>query len=387
MKDNVVNMQSVITLSVSNGDEMAINAKAPVYLINNILEDDSHGIIDGASMAYKTFVALRMVHSVCTGADFMGNTVYKTGKVLYVCGEGMGALSRRIKALRTTSGDFNNNLIVLDTPVFIDDVTHMAALRGVIEDQQPVLVIFDTFSSLTSVTQENDNAQVAACLNLVKNTCRTDTNTSSLIVHHLGKDAAKGSRGASAFLNNTDFSFQLEKQDGMITILSCKKQKDGEHFDDIAMKAHVIDLGLTRQDGDSTTSLVLEHTNESLGKKSSEGMPTQDEIHVMNAMQKVYIKSACPIPLEIIERYSIDKRHAVILISDWREEAYKRLSVDCKKGDESAINNAKKAKFSRVRKALFKKNRIVEHGGYAWYYHYNKNLENDKQKSLAVSGL
>ena len=68
----------------------------------------------------------------------------------------------------------------------------------------------------------------------------------------------------------------------------------------------------------------------------------------------------------------------MILISDWREQVYKRLSVDCKTDDEMVINNAKKAKFSRVRKSLFRKNRIIEYGGYAWYYDYSENPKNDK---------
>ena len=40
---------------------MADNATAPEYLINDILETDSHGVLAGASQAFKTFADLRMV--------------------------------------------------------------------------------------------------------------------------------------------------------------------------------------------------------------------------------------------------------------------------------------------------------------------------------------
>lgn len=56
----------------SNADELSVKAKAPNYIVNNILETDSHGILGGSSMAFKTFVAIRLAHSVCTGISFMG---------------------------------------------------------------------------------------------------------------------------------------------------------------------------------------------------------------------------------------------------------------------------------------------------------------------------
>jgi len=368
-----------IDLVWNDGDMLADTAKAPVFLINNILEDDSHGLLSGASMAFKTFADLKMVHSICSGDDFFGNQVFKTGKVLYICGEGKGALSRRIKALKLTDGDFKENLMVLDTSIYIDDSNHMAALKKVIKSVEPVLVVIDTFSSLVSTTDENSNSSVATCLSLIKDTCRTSSKTSSLVIHHHGKDASKGMRGASAFKNNVDFAFKMERiEDSMITIFSCEKQKDGENFQDITMKAHVVELGLERQDGSITTSLVLKPTDDLPSKKSRTGGLTQDETHVMNSMRYVYDRSSHSIPADIMQEHSIDKKHSVILIADWREQAYKRLSVDCKKDDEATINNAKKAKFSRVRKALFKKNRIIEYGEYAWYYDYSENQKNDK---------
>ncbi len=89
----------------SNGDDLAVKAKAPNYLINNILETDAHGILGGSSMAFKTFVAIRLAHSICTGKSFMGHDVFYSGKVLMACGEGQGALSRRIKAVQIVDGD------------------------------------------------------------------------------------------------------------------------------------------------------------------------------------------------------------------------------------------------------------------------------------------
>lgn len=129
--DKPINAPQVIEsgFTFTNGDELAAQAKAPNYIINNILETDSHGILGGSSMAFKTFVAIRIAHSVCTGKSFMGCEVFYSGKVLFACGEGQGALSRRIKAAALVYGDFNNKLLILNEPVRIDNQSDMARLK------------------------------------------------------------------------------------------------------------------------------------------------------------------------------------------------------------------------------------------------------------------
>ena len=256
-KEPVTDVTSVTGLTWSCADTLADNAKAPSYLINNILETDSHGMLAGDSMAFKTFVDLRMAYSVCTGVDFFGHEVFETGKVLYICGEGKGALSRRIKALKIVESDFKGNLMILDNNIRIDDSVNMAALRAAILIIDPILVIFDTFGSLIGNTDENSNSDVGKVLNLIKETCR-NKNTCSLTIHHFGKDATKGMRGAIAFKANVDFEMSLEREkETMITTLSSIKMKDGEGFKPLTMQAHIVDLGLIRQDGTSSTSLVI----------------------------------------------------------------------------------------------------------------------------------
>ena len=257
-------------LEFFNGDDLADNAPAPDFLINDILETDSHGILVAMSQAFKTFLALMIAHCLCTGNSFMGYEVFTTGKVLYICGEGKGALSRRIKALKIVLGGFNNNLMVLHSRIGIDDSDDMLLrLKPLLEEHQPLFVIFDTYSSLATDTDENSNTDVAKVLKLIRETC-TNGITSSMIVHHNGKDAGKGARGASAFRNNTDFELSMKrKDDSMSTILHCEKMKDGDLFPDIHMTAHVVELGLIRQDGKETTSLVLKQSDESEKPKAT----------------------------------------------------------------------------------------------------------------------
>jgi RecA-family ATPase len=253
--------------------ELSKNATAPEYLIDNILESKTHGLLAGGSQAFKSFCVLKMAHSICTGRDFFGHTVYKTGRVLYICGEGMGALGRRIRALNIVDGDIGDNLVVKRSPLAIDNIADMDWLRQQINLFHPALIIFDTFSSLATSTGENVNEEVARALRMVNDSC-SDNGTTSIIVHHYGKDTERGSRGASAFSANVDFELSMRRDPNsdMAAILTCKKSKDGEYFDDINIKAHVVDLGMPKQNGHSTTSLVLKRVDTTLGSRQQKAL-------------------------------------------------------------------------------------------------------------------
>jgi AAA domain len=347
-------------LTWSDGDEMADNATAPEYLINDILETDSHGVLAGASQAFKTFADLRMVYSITTGHDFFGHEVFTTGKVLYVCGEGMGALKRRLKALKITEGDFKGNLCILDHPIRIDSPADMAMLRQLIETINPVLVVFDTFASLVSATNENDPSEVGRVLKLVKETCRRGK-TSSLITHHYGKDESKGARGASNFFNDADFFFEMARVSGsMLATLSCKKMKDGETFEDIYVQAHVVELGIVRQDGKIATSLVLKPTDEKpdTGKK---GKPL-DSLHtkILTALYEALNNHAIPPPTEIVLRFPDSPQNCpkkVVHINDFRPFAYPHLNV---------AESSKRTTLRRCITTLEDNNKAMFYNDYLW---------------------
>ena len=349
----------------TNGDDLAVTAKAPNYLINDILETDSHGILGGASMAFKTFVAVRLAHSICTGKPFMGREVFYSGKVLMACGEGQGALSRRIKAVRIVEGDFNGNLFVLNEPVRIDNKSDMERLRLEIIKHKPALLIFDTFASLVSDTDENSPSDTGRALRLIKETCRNN-HTSSLIIHHHGKDAARGLRGASNFTNDVDFSFSLEREaDSMITTMTCKKMKDGDNFEEIHMEACVVELGLERQDGKQATSLIIKQADSSVVRKPKKKISLNED-KALFALRKAVERDGIAPPQAIIELFDTTPENMpkkVVNIESWREFAYQSITVD---SQPEKIQHAKKTTFQRCRNSLEKSYFIGLHGSYAW---------------------
>lgn len=354
--------------SFVNGDELATTAKAPNYLINDILETDAHGILGGASMAFKTFVAIRLAHSICTGKPFAGREVFHAGKVLMACGEGHGALSRRIKAVKIVEGGFNNNLLVLNEPVKIDNKADMARLKLAIDEYKPALFIFDTFASLVSETDENSPSDTGRALRLIKETCRNN-HTSSMIIHHHGKDIARGLRGASNFTNDMDFTFSLEREpDSMITTLSCKKMKDGDNFTEIYLEAVPVDLGLERQDGKPATSLIIKESSVAPPKKNKIKMSLNDDksLQVLRKVKVIERDGILP-PDSICNLFqdspeNIPKK--VINIESWRIPAYEAFTVTSK--DPKNEIKTKEATFRRGYEKFEKAYLIGIHGGYVW---------------------
>ncbi|WP_028941834.1 AAA family ATPase [Pseudomonas vranovensis] len=245
------------------GDELAASCKPATYLIDGVLEADSHGLMFGPSGSYKSFLALRVAHSICTGQAFGTMKVRRIGPVVYVCGEGQGGISRRLKAQVKKLGAFGDNLEIVFTGVDLADDGCMKALGAQLAPLQPVLVMFDTFAALNGGVDENNPSDVGRCLRGVR-LCGQACGASTLIVHHSGKETSKGARGASNFYNDTDFVWALssigvglEKVVDATTYGPTGKMKDGEPFS-FHFKAVQVPLGIYNEDGAENTSLVIE---------------------------------------------------------------------------------------------------------------------------------
>lgn len=355
--------------TTTKGNDLARNAKAPVWLIKGILEQDKHGILCGASMAFKSFAVLEMAHCIANGRAFMGYDVKKQGSVIYVCGE--GSIDRRLRALVIKHGEFNNDddFHLLNDSMRIDKDDDMTDLRLLIEQVKPVLVVFDTFASLIGSTNENDNGAVGSVLNLVRDTCRTTFKTSSIVVHHTGKDADKGMRGASAFEGNVDFAFMLKRNNDFTTTMTTGKLKDNADFMPIHMAAIEVDLNIPNDDPDELepiTSLVLQKAD--YVKSDSKKSINSDERKILNVLQKIIDdgESTTAPPKIVTDLFTDSKNNIpakVTTIRSWLDLSYEVITVTSEPEKEK---QAKRVKFDRVRKKLHDCGFIGVIGDYIW---------------------
>jgi hypothetical protein len=177
------------------------------------------------------------------------------GDVIYVAAEAGLSIQKRIVALRLKHG------IVGDIPLWlvpcpVDLLDPTADTQGLIDLIQTTtggkarLVVIDTLSRAMPGGNENASEAMSA---IVRNCdrIRIAVDATTMLVHHIGKDASKGARGHSSLRAATDT--EIEIKDGMIRTT---KQRDGEIRKPIPFQLEVVDLGVSVR-GKTVTSCVV----------------------------------------------------------------------------------------------------------------------------------
>jgi RecA-family ATPase len=95
-----------------------LEAKAPEYVIDKILEKDTMCMVFGSSAAGKTFAVIDMLCCISTGLEFHGYEVKVRGTCIYICGEGHNGLARRFDAWALT-----NKTDISRAPVYVSETS------------------------------------------------------------------------------------------------------------------------------------------------------------------------------------------------------------------------------------------------------------------------
>lgn len=208
-----------------NRDQLR-NLPEPEPLIERILPRHCYAILRGRDQSFKSFVALDWALCVATGKHWMRHPT-EQGRVLYIAGEGVEGLSKRIEAWETgwaTTVDpahFVTRRQALDLhrpgPAF----DH---LLGQVHADGYSLVVVDTLRRVSGAADGNSSEMGAVVDNLDRIKQATHRG-SVLVVAHTGKDD-KDSRGYSGIEDDADVVWSA-KRDEMQLLLELRKNKDG----------------------------------------------------------------------------------------------------------------------------------------------------------------
>lgn len=233
-----------------------LRAMPPVeWLVENLLTRTGLGVLYGPPGAGKSFAALELAACVARGQPFHGLAV-EQGAAIYIAGEGVGGIGKRVKALEAARGWHG------DAPLYLLGQAVAFAEQGEVErlmqtisarGERVALVVVDTVARALLGHEENSadsiGAFVAAC-DAVKRHC----GGALLGIHHAGKDAARGMRGSTALLGAVDTSLKAAQEHGFLS-LAIEKQKDGEQVEPLRFR-----MSQRALIGD--TSIVLERVQE-----------------------------------------------------------------------------------------------------------------------------
>jgi len=322
-------------------------------LVKNVLELDQTSLIVGAAGCGKTFLALDLALHVPAGMDWFGRRVDE-GAVVYVAAEAGRGIFNRVAAFKRAHGyDEDAKIPFATVPSTIDlchveagDVDRLISLIRSAGLGELRLVAVDTISRALAGGNENapdDMGALVSSLDRIRDELRCHV----LAVHHLGKDASKGSRGHTLLhcAVDTEILVELDEQSGARTA-TITKQRDGETGAIIPFTLCQVELGFNL-DGDPVTSCVVEPSDQPAAKGAAPRLSAQQTIALQQLTNAINIDGKVPPSCAHIPPGVRCVDEAV-----WREYCYRGGIT------YSDDRKAKEVAFWRCSNALVKANRV-----------------------------
>ena len=191
----------------------------------------------GPPACKKTFYVLNQDLHIALGWDWLGKQT-EPGTVVYVAAEGGNSVKKRIKAFK-----LHYAKELKDAKVPFSLVASRVDLRSPNEDIGPLIeeikaaseahgrplvkITIDTLNRAFGGGDENSpkdmGAFIANCDRI-----REETGAHVQVVHHTGKEQAKGLRGHTSLLGALDIEIRIERGNNGTSIATVTKSKDGD---------------------------------------------------------------------------------------------------------------------------------------------------------------
>lgn len=244
--------------------------KATPYVVKGVILAGQMIVVYGESNSGKTFVMLDLALCVATGQPWRGRKV-RQGAVVYIALEGGNGAAARVEAWKLARWENPDQAVPFflvraqvdlrnpegQTEAVIEAVREAERLSG-----QPVaLVVVDTLSRALAGGDENSSEDMGAVV-INCDRIRAETKAALAVVHHSGKDTAKGARGWSGLRAATDTELEVlapeEDDEDKVRTLKVRKQRDLEGDGAFPFTLEQVRVG-TDDEGDPITSCVVVH--------------------------------------------------------------------------------------------------------------------------------
>jgi len=229
-------------------------------LIKGLLKRGTVNVMYGPSNSGKTFVAMDMSFAIGTGQPWNGRKTSQ-GLVVYVAAEGGAGINERTKALDMMRKPEVDPLFdVVPCPIDLlrgsGPESHTSKLIALIKDAERehgvpcALVVIDTLSRALAGGEENSSVDMGTFIKHIDQ-IKFATGAAILIIHHSGKDIARGARGWSGVLAAIDTEMELFENTFTNT-----KQRDLARIENLSFQLEAVEVGVD-EDGDPIYSCVM----------------------------------------------------------------------------------------------------------------------------------
>ena len=214
--------------------------------------------IYGPSGSGKSFLACDLAAAIASGREWFGVKTYPA-PVVYVMLEGEGGIRNRVVALEKAHGALPDTFKVVIQPFQFTEAQDVTDLASVIPSGAVVFV--DTLNRAAPTSDENSSKEMGVILQAAKD-LQGMTAGLVVVVHHTGKDSAKGMRGHSSLYAALDGAIEVERS--MVSrSWSVAKTKDGSEGNRRNFKLEVQIVGRDA-DGEDITSCSVAPDSASL---------------------------------------------------------------------------------------------------------------------------
>jgi hypothetical protein len=327
--------------------------------VKGLLLDGGMSVVYGDSNTGKTFFAVDVALAVARGERWRDRRV-KAGGVLYLALEGKDGIARRVEAYKQA-----NNCNAADVPFAViatsvdlctasNDALKLVRTVKDLNARLPIparLIVVDTLARALNGANENSSEDMGA---LVANCdlIRQVTGAHVLLIHHSGKDQARGARGHSSLRAATDTEIELARDEATgVSVATVTKQRDLKKGDTFGFTLDVIHL-FNDDEGEPVTSCVC---------RSADAPPRAEKGHspdaqlVLNIIRKLIDKDGATgfegIPPKLPSIPRSDARDAF---------------VKAKYPETSQEETNAKRQFDRWVKDLKARNKVGEHNKRLW---------------------
>lgn len=263
------------------GDELGAEYEAPDELIEGLLVMGSLTVTYGDSNSGKTFWALAMAAHIAMGREFCGRKV-DPGLVVYLASEAPGSIRSRMQAMKKFYGHDLADLVMVPLPMNFyegeedaNDVIELVQAISELKNKPVRLIVGDTLARLSAGANENSGEDMGPVMARFDRVAQS-TKAAIHIIHHNGKDQAKGARGWSGIRAHIDTEIEVAEKDGIRSASVTKQRELPGKGETIYFRLEVVEMGVTKF-GQVATTCVAVHDEEAAETKPHKKPTKHDE--------------------------------------------------------------------------------------------------------------
>jgi hypothetical protein len=190
-------------------------AAPPKELIKKLLPAEGVAVTGGQSTAGKTFIQIHKSICLAAGIPYFGHSIVERVGTCFVAAEGRPLINNRIMAAMIKEEEIARRLPIC-WPKLMPDFSSADGIKLFVRYMQELdrrfrgdfgvrlgHIVIDTVAAVCNMKDEDDNAEATKICNILRSIFE-DTAALMAPVHHYGKNATSGLRGASAWKASAD---------------------------------------------------------------------------------------------------------------------------------------------------------------------------------------